>query len=213
MKMKARNKILLLALCMAALIAVSVIGTMAYLTSTDKVTNTFTVGKVEITLDEAKVTADGKAVEGAARANENEYHLMPGHLYTKDPTVHVTADSENSWIFIQVRNDISAYEAETVEGGYTAIADQITKNGWTALAGKAGVYYKEYTKTDKATDLVVFSEFKISDTANDTAGWASINKDTTKIVVNAYAIQKDGFEDVTKAWTEVSKTTAVTPVV
>ena len=55
MKMKARNKILLLALCMAALIAVSVLGTMAYLTSTDKVINTFTVGKVDIKLDEAKV--------------------------------------------------------------------------------------------------------------------------------------------------------------
>ncbi len=59
MKMKARNKILLLALCMAALIAVSVIGTMAYLTSTKTVTNTFTVGKVEITLDETKVNPDG----------------------------------------------------------------------------------------------------------------------------------------------------------
>ncbi|MCI6842153.1 MAG: SipW-dependent-type signal peptide-containing protein, partial [Clostridiales bacterium] len=69
--MKARNKILLLALCMAALIAVSVLGTMAYLTSTDTVTNTFTVGKVAITLDEAKVNTAGEKLYVPANDNED----------------------------------------------------------------------------------------------------------------------------------------------
>ena len=77
MKMKARNKILLLALCMAALIAVSVLGTMAYLTSTDTVTNTFTVGKVAIKLDEAKVNADGSLVENADRVKANYSPVIP----------------------------------------------------------------------------------------------------------------------------------------
>lgn len=44
--MKTRSKALLLTLCAVLLVAASVLGTMAYLTSTDEVTNTFTVGQV-----------------------------------------------------------------------------------------------------------------------------------------------------------------------
>ena len=49
--MKARSKALLLALCAVLLVAVSVLGTMAYLTSkTQVITNTFTVGDINIEL-------------------------------------------------------------------------------------------------------------------------------------------------------------------
>ena len=77
--MKARNRIKsLLALCCALLlVAAGVFGTLAYLTGTDTVNNTFTVGNVKITLDEAKVTTDGTPVEGADRVKANEYHQHP----------------------------------------------------------------------------------------------------------------------------------------
>ncbi|MDY5347494.1 MAG: hypothetical protein SPG37_07790, partial [Eubacteriales bacterium] len=66
--MKTKNKALLLTLCAMLLVAASIFGTVAYLTSkTENVVNTFTVGQVKITLDEAKVDADGKPVQGAAR--------------------------------------------------------------------------------------------------------------------------------------------------
>lgn len=100
--MKTKSKALLLTLCAVLLVAASVLGTMAYLTSTDTVTNTFTVGKVEIKLDEAKVTADGIPVESAARVTENSYKLMPGNTYTKDPTVTVKAGSEASYVRMKV---------------------------------------------------------------------------------------------------------------
>ena len=89
--MKARSKALLLALCAVLLVAALVLGTMAYLTSQAKVTNTFSVGQVKITMDEAKVDKYGVALTDAAagRGNANEYILMPGHTYIKDPTVHV----------------------------------------------------------------------------------------------------------------------------
>lgn len=57
--MKTRSKALLLSLCAVLLVAASVFGTMAYLTSNDSVVNTFTVGSVSITLDEADVKTDG----------------------------------------------------------------------------------------------------------------------------------------------------------
>ena len=100
--MKTKSKALLLTLCAVLLIAASVLGTMAYLTSTDTVTNTFTVGKVEIKLDEAKVTADGIPVEGADRVTANSYKLMPGNTYTKDPTVTVLNGSEASYVRMKV---------------------------------------------------------------------------------------------------------------
>lgn len=100
--MKTKSKALLLTLCAVLLVAASVLGTMAYLTSTDTVTNTFTVGKVEIKLDEAKVNADGIPVEGAARVTENSYKLMPGNTYTKDPTVTVLKGSEDSYVRMKV---------------------------------------------------------------------------------------------------------------
>lgn len=100
--MKTKSKALLLTLCAVLLVAASVLGTMAYLTSTAKVENTFTIGKVEIKLDEAKVTADGMPVEGAARVTENSYKLMPGTTYTKDPTVTVLKGSEDSYVRMKV---------------------------------------------------------------------------------------------------------------
>ena len=100
--MKTKSKALLLTLCAVLLVAASVMGTMAYLTSTDKVENTFTVGNVKITLDEAKVDTDGTLATPAERVKANEYKLLPGHTYTKDPTVTVKAVSESSYVRMKV---------------------------------------------------------------------------------------------------------------
>ena len=100
--MKTKSKALLLTLCAVLLVAASVLGTMAYLTSTAKVENTFTIGKVEIKLDEAKVNANGIPEEGAARVTANSYKLMPGRTYTKDPTVTVLNGSEDSYVRMKV---------------------------------------------------------------------------------------------------------------
>lgn len=100
--MKTKSKALLLTLCAVLLVAASVLGTMAYLTSTDTVTNTFTVGKVEIKLDEAKAHRGRYPVESAAGVTENSYKLMPGNTYTKDPTVTVLKGSEDSYVRMKV---------------------------------------------------------------------------------------------------------------
>lgn len=98
--MKTRSKALLTVLCAMLLVVVSVCGTLAYLTDKDEAKNTFTVGKVDIELDEAKVGEDGKALTGdaAERVTENTYHLLPGHTYDKDPTITVKAGSDASYV-------------------------------------------------------------------------------------------------------------------
>lgn len=197
--MKTKNKALLLSLCAVLLVAASVLGTMAYLTSQDAVVNTFSVGSISMSLDEQDV--DNSTPGENDRDKANTYHLLPGHTYVKDPIIHIGATSEDAWVFVKVENGIAAYEAATVKGGYTNIADQITvTNGWTPLSGVEGVYYKEYTKNQNDKDLEVFAEFKVADNANDVEGWTNITADTHKINVTGYAVQKDGFSTAAEAW-------------
>lgn len=187
MKMKTKRKALLLSLCAVLLVVASVMGTMAYLTSTSAtVTNTFTVGNVGITLDEAPVNTNGQVVDGNRRT-ENQYLLVPGQSYTKDPIVHVTANSENSWIFVKVANPLANFEAGTT------IAAQIEAKGWEEL--EPGVYYKAYTKSPTLTDLPVFDNFTLKDNADTITGWGTIQP----ITIKAYAVQSAGLT-VQQAW-------------
>lgn len=187
-----KKKILVACLCVALAVLTIAGTTLAYLTSQDKVTNTFTVGKVKITLDEAKVNDMG-VVDTAetSRVKQNTYKLMPGHEYAKDPTVHVEAGSETCYVYVKVENGLG-----NAEGG-TKIAAQISAKGWTALNGVANVYYKEVAASDTVTDLVVFEKFTMADTVDATA-LNALNGKT--IVVTAYAIQKDGTGTAAEAW-------------
>lgn len=185
--MKSKKKVFVTVLCAAALVVASVLGTMAYLTSQDAVENTFTVGKVAITLDEAKVTDAGDPVVGADRVKTNTYKLIPGHEYTKDPTVHVTAGSEDSWLFVKVVDKIADIEADTT------VAAQMTANGWTAVEGATNVYAYKATVT-AGQDIKVFENFTIKGDAA-VAGYAG-----KTITIEAYAIQADGFTTAADAW-------------
>lgn len=189
------KKKLMTVLALVLVIAMSVAGTYAYLTSQAQVKNTFTVGKVAITLDEAKVNEYGVVDNNAPRCNANEYKLMPGHEYTKDPTVHFQAKSEASYLFVKVENGISAIEA----AGNNTIAKQIEDNGWTALDGVTNVYYKQVdaNTTENAIDYPIFGSFKIADNAS-TTGY-----DNANITVTAYAIQADGMTNAADAWTKL----------
>ena len=195
--MKTTKKALLLALCAVLLVVSTVFATLAYLTSTTEVVeNTFTIGKVTITLDEAEVTEYG-VKDGDTRVTENEYKLIPGHKYIKDPTIHVVKGSEECYLFVKITDDIVA-----IQDADTVLA-QMAANGWKPLNGATGVYY--YEKGDVKTinalnaneniDVPVFETFKIKGDANV----ASYNGKT--ITVQAYAIQADGFANAAAAWT------------
>lgn len=96
-----------MSLCAVLLVAASVLGTMAYLTDSKDVKNTFTVGNVAIKLDEAKVDENGTQVvdkdgNPVARVTRNAYKLLPGHTYVKDPTVTVLKPSVASYVRMKV---------------------------------------------------------------------------------------------------------------
>lgn len=209
--MKTRSKALLLTLCAVLLVAASVLGTMAYLTSTDEVTNTFTVGQVKIKLDEAKANPDGSLVANADRVKANEYKLLPGHTYNKDPMVTVLSGSESSYVKMTVTfskaNELDAIFAPggadltSIFNGYDAakwIAKGNTKDA-TANTRTYEFWYKETAgapTADVALDAL-FDSITVPGTITNEQ-LATIEGMT--ITVNAYAIQADGFANAEAAW-------------
>lgn len=209
--MKTRSKALLLTLCAVLLVAASVLGTMAYLTSTDEVTNTFTVGQVKIKLDEAKANPDGSLVANADRVKANEYKLLPGHTYNKDPMVTVLSGSESSYVKMTVTfskaNELDAIFAPggadltSIFNGYDAakwIAKGNTKDA-TANTRTYEFWYKETVgapTADVALDAL-FDSITVPGTITNEQ-LATIEGMT--ITVNAYVIQADGFANAEAAW-------------
>ena len=208
--MKKAKKILVMVAALALTAAIAVGGTLAYLTSkTSVVTNTFTVGKVGITLDESLVDIYGEdylketgkdndgnpvyavvnTVDDADRVMGNAYKLVPGHEYIKDPTVHVDSDSENSWLFVKVENGIAAIEAATT------IHDQMTAGDSAEWAEVATGIYAYKTQVTASQDVVVFNTFTLADNA------AVDQYENAQITIQAYAIQADGFATYSDAWT------------
>ena len=228
--MKTRSKALLLTLCAVLLVAASVLGTMAYLTSTASVENTFTVGSVKITLDEAQVNGDGKPINkdgkvvddpaDAERVKTNSYKLLPGHTYTKDPTIHVDATSEDCFIRAKVTLNnakewiaiATKYADNKVENIIKGTNDNIWWVSQPAVDEKKNTVtytfvYKNESHTDElgkriwtstdSKDLVLFNEIAIPGglTNDELAAVGS-----SKITVVAEAIQADGFETEAAAW-------------
>ena len=205
------KKKLMTVLALVLVIAMSVAGTYAYLTSTDTVKNTFTVGNVAITLDEAKATDDGTLVPNADRVKANSYKLLPGHTYNKDPMVTVKAGSESSYVKMTVTfTKAAALDAIfapngakllSIFNGYNS-ANWIYKGNTEDTANNTRTYEFWYKDTVEALNADValdalFDSITVPGTINNEQ-LATIKGMT--ITVNAYAIQADGFADAADAW-------------
>ena len=103
------NKRRIAIICLLLIMVMAVGGVLAFMTDTAEVKNTFTVGKVDIMLDETRVDMYGDPVDDAGNAvtdtaeyvrveTGNAYHLIPGASYMKDPAVTVKAGSEKSYV-------------------------------------------------------------------------------------------------------------------
>lgn len=176
--MKKATKIIALLLCAVLLVGASVAGTLAYLTSTGSVTNTFTVGEVEITLKEKALDVEtGKQQTGGTPVTGlQEIKLIPGRTIEKEPFITVGDDSEDCWLFVKVENGLEgAGEITWAEGDWTQIN---------------GTNYWKYKETVSAEAVVtVFTGFVCDkdlghDDLDDFEG--------AEIVITAYAIQSEG---------------------
>ena len=219
--MRTRSKALLLLMCVVALVVCSIIGTIAYLTDTDAVTNTFSIGQVHLSLDEAKVDKMGKP-DGNERWQPTkedlaqEYHLLPGHSYTKDPTATVKGGSEDAYVRLMATITYKA-EADAVFASYKKgdlfepwlnidgenwkfHGEPKTVKGDGKISRTYEFRYKQIvTKSEDDTVLpALFNTVRVPDgVTNDEIALL----DGMSIVVEAHAIQASGFGTADKAWT------------
>lgn len=205
-------RVLLPALCAVLILAASALGTLAYLTSQDTVTNTFTVGKVAILLDETAVTPDGKPIDGADRVRENNYHLIPGNTYIKDPTMTVVKGSEESYVrmlltinCLKELDDAFAPEAANLTkifNGYDATnwIYEATVRDETSNTVTYEFRYKDTVKPDDNADTVLDALFDSITVPSKFDSNDMVSITNLKITVIGHAIQASGFADADAAW-------------
>lgn len=174
------TKALVALLALVLVIGCSLGGSLAWLVDKDEVTNTFTVGDINILLTETDRT----------------YMILPGVDIPKDPTVTVEANSEACWLFVQVKED--NWPAFTENNDVTRKVNYKIADGWIVLEN--GVYYRQVNASDRDQLFAVLKDNQV--TVSDTLTKAEINGITTKpqLTITAYAVQKEGVATVEQAW-------------
>ena len=207
------KKTLTVIIALVLVVVMSVAGTVAYLTSSDTVTNTFSVGNVQIKLDEAQAKADGTLIEGAERVKANSYKLLPGHTYAKDPMVTVLNGSESSYIKMTVTfskaNELDAIfdpdgaTLTTIFNGYD-ISNWTYKGNTKNAAENTRTYEFWYKEAVAAPDgnVALDALFDSITVPGSITNEQLATIEGMTITVNAYAIQADGFTDAADAWSK-----------
>ena len=189
-----KKKTIALIVCLTLIIGCAVGGTIAWLTDkTATVTNTFTAGDVDIDLTETDVEGDGTLTA-------NSYKMVPGNTITKDPKVTVVAGSEACWLFVKVEKSAN----------FDTFMTYTMADGWTALTGVDGVYYRE-VNAETATagaEYPVLAQNRV--VVLDTVTKDLLNADdfvAPTLEFTAYACQKDNVSTATDAWAKLNPVT------
>lgn len=180
-----------LALLVALVLVVGCIigGTLAWLTAkTDAVVNTFTTSDIDVTLTET----------------EEEYKMVPGYTIHKDPKTTVVKGSEECYLFVKVEKSANFDSFMTYE-----MAD-----GWTALEGVEGVYYREVRTADMGTKFSVLKDDQVTvkgEVTKEMMAEAEKNKPTLTITAYASQLYKNNTEIFTaaEAWQMFRRTNSL----
>lgn len=178
-----RKKIILAAIALFAILVVG--GATAYLTDTETATNTFTLGSVDIELNERNW--DSEEAKG----------ILPGKQINKDPSVKNIGES-SAYVFLKVQepcyNTTKVFDY-TLEDGWVAVgtAPTCTTTGTIETIYAYGSA-SAMTELAKATETApLFTDVTLKSTLDSTAVTALNTQFSNKldVVVTAYAIQKD----------------------
>lgn len=223
-------KPLALLLALTLLLGCAIGGTIAWLTSeTTDVQNTFTVGDINIELNESEIDND----------RNRSYNFVPGDTLPKDPKVTVQPNSEACYLFVKVTVDnnsvanpaLSTILHFDIADGWICInsnGNNAAEPAREAFVDDAYYFYKtvdaETAKTGVTYDVLAGKHTdacgtnKTPATACDCGlehGYVSIDTGVTKEMVSiisgekpvllfdAAAVQSDNIGDVTEAIKQV----------
>ncbi|SHH98924.1 SipW-cognate class signal peptide [Clostridium collagenovorans DSM 3089] len=173
--MKNKRGLVSKALALTMVAAISVGATFAYLTDKKSVTNTFTVGDVNITVEEPAWGTPGTSHE-----------IAPKVAVDKDPSVKNTGKNA-CYVRVKVDYDKAVFELLGLDVGDTA------DKGWKD--GGDGYYYYKTSVAATASTSKLFKQVKMLDTVKEAATGTNLN-----VVVNAEAVQANGFDNVDAAF-------------
>ena len=178
------TKKLIIAVVALSLVLVGVIsGTLAYLVAeSNTVTNTFTYGKIEITLAETKGTQDS-----TDSTKRNFANIVPGDVIDKDPVVTVAKGSEKCYVYVLIENQLG-----------TAATYNIATNNWIKVGeSSTKVLYRYNTVVDARSadqQLTVFTKLTFVTTLDKDGLTSLANKN---VVISAYAHQSENTTETT----------------
>lgn len=181
------RKALVVLSMMMVLVLAAVGGTVAWLMDkTDPVVNTFTVGNVDIDLDETTTN----------------FKMVPGNTIAKDPYVTVTGGSEACWLFVKVEesSNLDYFISYTVD------------SSWTQLTGVDGVFYREVAASTADQTFKVLTNDQVTVNGDVTKERMDAITATTEaaptLTFTAYACQKDNVGSAADAWAKLNPTPA-----
>lgn len=202
-----KKSIVILVTAVVLMLSVSAGGMLAYFSDTKTATNTFTVGNVNIELDETEW-------------NSSEAHvIVPGTSFAKNPVVTVLSGSQESYVRMLVTVDhVSKWDEVFKDKGGANLRD-IFKGYNEEKWGYAG------ESRDANADTITY-EFRYATTVNAVSGDEELEPlftsvvipsdlddelevfndvNSLNIVVKADAIQALTFADADAAWAAFSK--------
>ena len=157
--MKRRKRIVMSVICGLLVAAVALGGTLAYLTDSESITNTFTVGTGYVgndafTLDETQIV-DGKLPTEPTdtRTGEDQEYpdLLPGTQFAKDPTFHLGTNGNGTHV-------IESYIVAKLTDFDKAISEgYIFKN----MLGEAGLNlnWVKVANSDGSTESIDYAKY------------------------------------------------------
>lgn len=218
------KKIIVVLAAVVLLVSATIGGTLAWLTSTTgTVTNTFTVGDINIELKESTLTngqLDSTLNSDNTWTNLTEsvdnYKFIPGTDLNKNPTVKVEAKSEKCFLFVTVElknwpaNENIMLDLNT-EGGWTLYSPATNNEIWTTGEGlKNGtiVLYREvaYSESNQYFNILENNKIEIDNgltKADVDRIETALNKNSIQLIFKAAAIQYENVNDVDTAWSNL----------
>lgn len=206
-------KVVVLLMAAVLLIGCSVGGTLAWLiANSETVTNTFVVGDINIELKEHELNAEGKVDKDAAGnitaaeidSTTTTYKVLPGTSQVKDPFVRVKANSENCWVFVQVKETNNLADSATNLKYVTWVVD----GAWEELSTENGVstYYKKvnHVLSDKEAIYPILSGDTVSYSENLTKTMVeALGNNQPQLIFKAFAVQEEAATTAEGAWAKV----------
>ena len=190
-----KKKVTAIALAVCILVVAVIGATMAYFTDTDSKTNTFTFGKVDIDLTEESIEDKEKGVKAGTVGTDGGFtydKVLPGLVYSKVPEVTVVEGP--AWVVVTVTVP-TIYDHADFFNGTANERDFVMEK---KVVGENTVYYFYANAAVIAENSVTpFTEVKINPalTQDDVKNLPAFD-----VVVNAYGIQKEGFDNAQEAF-------------